>query len=367
MKITLHTITIEELVKGFTDNEEQGVVGYGGLLNIRPAFQREFVYSAKQQEEVINSIFKGFPLNVMYWVKNQQGTYELLDGQQRTLSICSFYVGEFFVTLNGALKSFSTLNPQQKRTFLDYPLQIYICEDGTDQEQLDWFRIINIAGEKLTQQELRNAVYTGPWVTSAKQRFSKTGCVAFRLGEKYMTGTPIRQDYLETVLKWISGNKIEEYMAKHQLDENSDTEWQYFQSVINWVQTLFPKEHYRKEMKGLAWGELYNRFKDKPFSSTKLEEEVARLMMDDDVTNKKGVYDYVLSGNENKLSIRAFTPQMKRTAYERQQGVCVKCGKHFDLEQMQGDHIVPWSKGGRTVADNCQMLCQPCNATKGDK
>ncbi len=364
MKITLHTITIRELVNGYENNDEEGVVGYGGKLNIRPPFQREFVYSDKQQEEVVNSIFKGFPLNVMYWVKNRQGTYELLDGQQRTLSICFYYMGGFFVNIEGSLKGFDNLSENQKKTFLDYVLQIYICEDGTDQEQLDWFRIINIAGEKLTPQELRNAVYTGPWVMHAKRRFSKTGCVAYKLGEKYMKGSPIRQDYLESVLKWISGDNIEEYMAKHQQDETSDAEWQYFQQVIAWVESLFPK--YRKEMKGIAWGELYNEYKGCKYTATQLEEEVTKLMIDDDVSNKKGIYDYVLSGDESKLNIRSFTEQMKRAAYERQKGICSKCGKKFEYDEMEGDHITPWSKGGKTNAENCQMLCRECNRRKSD-
>ncbi len=364
MKITLHAITIKELVNGFVNSEEEGVVGYGGLLNIRPPFQREFVYNEKQKVEVINSIFKGFPLNVMYWVKNGQGGYELLDGQQRTLSICSYHNREFFVNVDGALKGFENLSSEQRERFLNYELQIYICEDGTDQEQLDWFRIINIAGERLTPQELRNAVYTGPWVMDAKRRFSKTSCVAYQLGNKYMTGSPIRQNYLETVLDWISGGDIEGFMATHQNDKNADREWQYFQQVIAWVQSLFPK--YRSEMKGVAWGELYNKCKGNEYSATDLENEVARLMMDDDVTNNKGIYDYVLTGDERKLSIRAFTPKMKRTAYERQRGICVKCGNHFELEQMEADHITPWSKGGTTTDSNCQMLCVNCNRTKSN-
>ncbi len=364
MKITLHTIPIREIVEGFENNDEQGVVGYGGRLNIRPAYQREFVYNDKQQREVINSIFKGFPLNVMYWVKSGDDTYELLDGQQRTLSICSFWSGDFFVDLDGTTKGFDNLTASQMNQLLDYPLQVYICEDGTDQEQLDWFRIINIAGERLTQQELRNAVYTGPWITSAKKRFSKTGCVAYKLAEKYMNGSPIRQDYLETVLSWISHGDIEPYMATHQHDANDDREWQYFQLVINWVKVNFTV--YRKEMKGIDWGVLYNRFKDNYYNATDLEDRIKQLMMDDDVTNKKGIYDYVLSGDERKLNIRAFTPRMKREAYERQQGICCKCGKHFTLEEMEGDHITPWSQGGRTTALNCQMLCRPCNRTKSD-
>ncbi len=364
MDITLHTIPIRDLVVGYENNDEEGVVGYNGQLNIRPKFQREFVYSEKQEREVINSIFKGFPLNVMYWVKNADGKFDLLDGQQRTLSICSFHEGEFFVDVEGSLRGFQNLTSVQKDMFLNYELQVYICENGTDQERLDWFRIINIAGEQLTDQELLNAVYAGPWVTDAKRRFSKTGCVAFKLGEKYMSGTPIRQNYLQTVLKWMSDNHIEEYMAQHQHEPNADREWQYYQKVIAWVQSTFP--NYRSMMKGLPWGELYNKYKDKDVSASELEEEIKRLLIDDDVTNNKGIYDYVLSGDERKLNIRAFSDKMKMAAYERQQGKCVKCGQHFDLKDMEGDHITPWSEGGPTTAENCQMLCIDCNRRKSN-
>ncbi len=365
MKITLNTVTIRELVEGFQHNDELGVVGCGGRLNIRPAYQREFVYDEKQQKEVVYSIFKGFPLNVMYWVKNPDGGYELLDGQQRTLSICSFWSGEFFIEVDGVLKGFENLTQEQAAKFLDYELQIYICEDGTDQEQLDWFRIINIAGEKLTAQELRNAVYTGAWITSAKQKFSKTGCVAYKLGEKYMSGSPIRQDYLETVLKWLSakeGISIEPYMAAHQHDVHADREWQYFQQVIAWVQSVFP--NYRKEMKCLEWGIFYNRFKDREYAASDLEARLQELMIDDDVTNKRGIYEYLLGGDERKLSIRAFSEKIKRQVYERQKGVCVTCGRHFDLGEMEADHITPWSKGGATILENCQLLCRDCNRRK---
>ncbi len=367
MKIELHTIPVRDLVEGYKDNDEEGVVGYRGKLNIRPPFQREFVYNDKQRNEVINSIFKGFPLNVMYWVRNAQGTFELLDGQQRTVSICLYYMNTFFLDVDGQLKGFDNLTQKQKERFLNYELQIYICEDGTDTEQLDWFKIINIAGETLTDQEMRNAVYTGPWITDAKRKFSKSTCVAKRLGERYMSGSPTRQDYLETVLRWISRGRIEEYMAEHQHDANADREWQYFQNVIHWVESIFPTKNYRKEMKGVQWGDLYHLYYEEFHSATDLENEVARLMMDDDVTNKKGIYEYVFSHDERRLNIRAFSLSMKRAAYERQKGICVKCNNHFELAEMQGDHIVPWSKGGKTTADNCQMLCQKCNATKSDR
>ncbi len=365
MDIALHTITVRELLDGFANNDDEGVVGYHGRLNIRPPYQREFVYSERQQIEVINSIFKGFPLNVMYWVRNGEDSYELLDGQQRTLSICSFHAGEFFIEIDGNPYGYSNLKPDQKEQFLGYQLQIYICENGTDKEQLDWFRIINIAGEKLSQQELRNAVYTGQWVTDAKRKFSKKGCVAYKLGEKYMSGSPIRQDYLETVLRWISRGDIETYMAKHQHDKNADREWQYYQQVMSWVMMLFTT--YRREMKGVAWGDLYNRFHEREQLSSDLEREIARLMIDDDVTNKRGIYEYVLSGEERCLSIRAFSDKMKRSAYERQQGICPRCGNHFDISEMEADHITPWSQGGPTTAENCQMLCRDCNRKKSDK
>lgn len=367
MRITLHTIKIRDLVAGYVNNEEEGVVGYGGRLNIRPAFQREFIYKEKEKKEVINSIFKEYPLNVMYWIKNDEGNYELLDGQQRTLSICSYHAGDFFVILNGK-KFFYNLTPDQEKRFLDYELQVYICEDGTDSEQLEWFKIINIAGEKLYEQEILNALHTGPWIANAKLRFSKTNCVAYKLGERYMDGQTLRQDYLHTVLKWISdcdNIDIETYMGVHQHDKNADREWQYFQNVIHWVETLFP--NYRKNMKGIDWGLLYNRFKGVEYSASDLEEKIKSLMMDDDVQVKSGIYEYLLSGDERKLNLRGFTESMKLSAYERQQGICPMCHGHFEIDQMEGDHITPWHLGGHTTPDNCQMLCRDCNRRKGGR
>ncbi len=368
MDITLHTIPIKDLVEGYIDEGEKGVSGYGGQLNIRPPFQREFVYKEKERNAVIDSIFKGFPLNVMYWVKNQQGSYELLDGQQRTVSICSYRSGDFSIPLNGHPRNFSNLTSEQRDQFLNYQLQVYICENGTEEEQLNWFMIINIAGAKLSVQELRNAIYTGPWVTDAKRRFAKNNCVAAQAGSKYLSGQVNRQEYLETVLMWCADmdgiDSIESYMSKHQHDENSDREWQYFQKVIAWVKTIFP--NYRSDMKSVPWGVLYNKYKDKEVSATQLEEEISRLILDDDVTNKKGIYEYVLSREERVLNIRAFSDAMKIEAYERQHGICPNCKKHYQIEEMHGDHIKPWSKGGKTNAENCQMLCKECNWKKSN-
>ncbi len=363
MKIELHKIKVKDVFDGYNDSEEEGVVGYGGKLDIRPKYQREFVYKEKQRNAVIDTIRKDFPLNVMYWAKKEEKEgdleYEILDGQQRTISFCQYLEGDFSIDN----KYFHSLTADERAQIENYDLYIYTCE-GTESERLEWFKTINIAGEKLTNQELRNAVYSGPWLTDAKRHFSRTSCPAYGLAEKYMNGSTIRQDYLESALSWISDNNIEEYMSKHQKDDNASELWQYFQTVIAWVQMLFP--NYRKEMKGIEWGRLYNKFHNQQYDAQKLETTTSRLMMDEDVTNKKGIYEYLLSGDERSLSIRAFTDNMKREAYERQGGVCLICGNNFEMEEMEADHITPWSKGGRTVAENCQMLCRDCNRRKSN-
>ena len=359
MKIELREISVREICDGYKDSEEEGVFAFGGRLNVRPPYQREFVYDDKKRNAVIETVNKSFPLNVMYWAKNDDGTFEIIDGQQRTLSLCQYVDGVFSLEN----QFFQNLTETAKKRVLDYKLMIYVC-NGNDEEKLEWFRTINIAGEKLTDQELRNATYTGAWLTDAKRHFSKTNCAAFGLASKYMNGKTIRQDYLETALKWINNGEIEAYMARHQHCPNANELWLYFQSVIAWVQTVFPV--YRKEMKGLDWGLLFNRYGKADYDSKALEIRVKELMEDDEVTNKKGIYEYLLSGEERKLNLRAFTDKMKREAYERQNGVCVKCGQCFDFGQMEGDHIIPWSKGGKTTAENCQMLCRRCNGVKSD-
>lgn len=374
MKISQHTITIRDVVAGYTDNAEEGVIGYGGKLNIRPPYQREFVYKDEQRNAVIDTIFKGFPLNVFYWVINGE-MFEMLDGQQRTISFCQYRAGDFSIELDGKRKAFQNLTSDEKERFLTYELLVYHCE-GTDSQKLEWFRIINIAGEKLTNQELLNAVYTGPWLAHAKTIFAKTGGAAYGLGEKYLTGAPIRQDYLETALKWISGEKIADYMGDHQHDPNANELWTYFRNVIEWVKGTFPE--YRKEMKGIAWGPLYDQYKGEMYDTDDLERRVVELMVDADVTRRKGIYPYLLTGEEKHLSIRQFSEADRRAAYERQKGRCyngTKCRtpgnddgkKVFELEEMEADHIKPWAKGGKTNADNCQMLCLPCNRQKGGK
>lgn len=364
MKIELHRIKIRDVVDGYADNNEEGVVAYGGKLDVRPKYQREFVYKEKQRDAVIDTVKKSFPLNVMYWVKTDQDNFEVLDGQQRTISIGQYVNGDFSVDFNGRTAMFHNLTKEEQEQILDYELMVYFCE-GTDKEKLDWFKIINIAGERLTDQELRNAVYTGPWLSDAKLKFSKSNCAAYLLsndGGALLTGSPIRQEYLETALSWINNDEVADYMAKHQHDKNANELWEYFQDVIAWVRKVFP--NHRKEMASVNWGELYNQSKDKKLDAKKLEVEVARLMQDEDVTKKSGIYPYLLTGQERHLSIRAFNDKMKREAYERQKGICVKCEEHFDLEEMEADHITPWHEGGKTTAQNCQMLCKQDNRTK---
>lgn len=367
MKIELKEITVKTLTEGFADNAEQGVVAYDGKLDIRPPYQREFIYKDKQRDAVIDTVRKNFPLNVMYWAVREDGQYEVIDGQQRTLSVCQYVNGDF--SINSL--AFHNLKNDQQQQILDYKLMVYFC-DGTDSEKLEWFETINIAGEELTKQELRNAVYAGPWTADAKRYFSKPGCVASKLANNYTDLRPIRQEYLEKAIEWhalhggATGKKdeiIKGYMSAHQKDENAIALWNYFQSVIGWVSATFKKN--RKEMKSVEWGPLYNTFGTKAYNPASLEERVARLMEDDDVQKKSGIYAYVLDGDERHLSIRTFSPNMKREAYERQKGICVKCRKHFELDQMEADHIDPWSKGGKTDAANCQMLCLQDNRRKG--
>ena len=242
MKIELREIPIRNVTTGYINNQEDGVIGYSGELNIRPKYQREFVYRDKQRDAVIETVKKGFPLNVMYWVKNPDGTYEVLDGQQRTISICEYVAGNYSLHY----QYFHNLTDEERDEILEYRLMVYVCE-GSDREQLDWFRTINIAGEKLTEQELRNAIYTGPWLTDAKRYFSRSGSAASVIGSDYLTGSAIRQDYLETAIRWISWDSIESYMSTNQHKPNAFELWSYFQNVINWAGAVFPK--YRKEMR----------------------------------------------------------------------------------------------------------------------
>ena len=360
MKIELKEITVRELAEGYVDNDEEGVLGYGGKLDIRPPYQREFIYKEKQRDAVIDTITNKFPLNVMYWAVRDDGNFEIIDGQQRTISVCQYVTGDF--SYNS--KYFHNLQDDEQNKILDYELMIYLCS-GTDSVRLKWFEIINIAGEKLTHQELRNAVYSGSWVSDAKRYFSKRGCVAFGIAGDYVNGSAIRQEYLETAIKWVSKDNINDYMAKHQHDKNANLLWQNFQAVITWVETTFKIK--RNYMKSVEWGYLYNQYKDKQFDTDKIEADIQKLILDDDVTKKSGIYPYILTRDEKYLSIRAFTENMKHKVYELQKGKCVKCKEHFELSEMEADHIKPWHEGGKTTEENCQLLCKDDNRRKSGK
>lgn len=368
MEIKLKELMIKDLIKGFDDKGELGVVSYDGKLDIRPPYQREFVYNQPEQNAVIDSIINGFPLNIMYWAKTDNG-YEILDGQQRTLSICNYANGIFAYESKIFDKPmyFTSLPDDIKNKFLDYKLSIYIC-DGNESEKLKWFETINIAGKTLTKQELRNAVYSGTWTTDAKRYFSKQNCSAYNISKDYINSVVIRQELLETAIEWISENQnvsIEEYMSRHQHDKDAQELWVYFQNVINWIKTNFIVS--RKEMKNIDWGILYHKYNNEKINPIELEEKIKILMMDSEIENKKGIYYYIFDDDEKHLNLRNFDDNQKRAAYEKQNGICKICNKTFEYDQMEGDHITPWSEGGRTIDENLQMLCKECNRRKGKK
>ena len=358
MKIKLLDITVQELVEDYYDDEEGGVTGYSGKLDIRPPFQREFVYKDKERNAVIDSILKGFPLNVMYWADREDSSFEIIDGQQRTISIAQYVEGDF--SLNN--QYFDNLPLDKQDLILNYKLMVYVCR-GTDSEKLEWFKTINIAGLQLTNQELRNAVYAGTWLSNAKGYFSRNGCPAWQIGKPYMKGRANRQEYLETAIKWISKESIEDYMGRHQHDKDALPLWEYFESVINWVKSTFTETRSAME-KGVDWGLLYNNYKDADLDPNKIEQETARLMKDDDVTRQQGIYPYILTRDEKHLNIRAFSDNVKQRVFEKQLGICRKCNNKFTIKEMEADHITPWSEYGKTTEDNCQMLCKKCHREK---
>jgi len=386
MNITLKRIPVRDLVESYEDNDELGVRAYDGRLDVRPPYQREFVYKDKQRDAVIATLRRNFPLNVMYWAvldnTDAEGVeFEIIDGQQRTISICQYVEGDFSIEIDGHQMGFHNLQDDQQEQILDYELMVYLCE-GTDSEKLDWFKTINIAGEKLTDQELRNAVYHGPWVASAKKYFSKTGCPAYAISSDYVTGSPIRQELLETAIKWINGGKVDEYMRDHQHDQNAVELWTHFQGVIAWIEKTFTQK--RAKMKSVKWGPLYAKHHDTDYDPVKLEERVSALMGDVTVENKAGIYEYLLAGEQDTklLTVRIFSEKTKLAAYEQQTkeakaaGVsnCPMCaGGHqskatviYEFAEMDADHVEAWSKGGSSDLANCQMLCIHHNRSKGN-
>lgn len=383
-------ISISEIIEGFMEDRIH-VSSMNGRLDIRPVYQREFVYDDKDIKAVIDSMIRGLPINVMYWVKtgqNQAGEdmYEVLDGQQRLISICRFVQNKFSVDIAGNIYTYNSMTDKNK--FLKYDkLIVYICE-GTDEEKLEWFERINKAGKELTKQEMRSAIYFGKGTTKAKRYFvleENNGTVAYSLdcqsgkpARDYISGKWKTQEIYEKVIMWYINSKkdegIKDYMMKNRNNEEAADElFEYFKNVITWVKRLFPT--YNKEMSNVEWGFLYNKYhEDTTLSSKTLEPRVLALMADDEVQKKENIYEYVLSttNNEDKearklLNLRAFRDSEKISAYEKQKHVCPSCMKKWKFKHMAGDHILPWSKGGKTVPDNLQMLCEKCNGDKSNK
>lgn len=373
MTIEQIEVTVGEICKGYVNNDEQGVRGYDGLLDIRPPYQREFIYNDKEQQAVINTVLHGYPLNVMYWVKRSDDAecpYEVMDGQQRTLSLCEYVAGKF----SFEFKNFFNQPADIQKRILDYELTVYVCE-GEHSEKLEWFKTINIAGKQLTEQEILNAIYAGPFVSDAKRHFSKSNCGAYRLGKDLVTGVLNRQDYLKVALNWIAEHEQRQgkkqsrvgYMATHQHDPNANNLWTYFQNVLNWAITNFDMKKFKKIMKGLDWALYYDTFHDKTLNTVEMAKQISALMRDSEIEKKTGIIPYVLTGDERHLDLRAFPDDIKMEVWEKQGHICPLCNNEFDFEFMEGDHIKPWREGGRTVIENCQMLCRECNRKKGAK
>lgn len=351
MKIELKEISIKDLTNGYEDKEDEGVTGYNGKLDIRPPYQREFIYKDQQRNAVIDTVIKNFPLNTIYWAVREDGNFEVIDGQQRILSISQYINGDFSIDGIG----FNNLTEDKQDKIYNYKLSVYFCS-GSESEKLDWFETINIAGEKLTNQELRNAVYSGSWVTDAKKYFSKRNCVAYRKAADYLEGDPNRQEYLETAINWISNGKIKEYMSEHHHDTEAKELWIYFEKVIDWLEKIFFKK--RKFMKGLPWGLYYNKFKNNEYNPEKIEKTISELIQFSDKIKLKGIYEFILTGEPKHLSPRKFPDNIKFKVYEKQGGKCKICKKDFDISEMEADHIRAWFDNGETTEENCQMICR---------
>ena len=397
--------TIRDLVDGYMKDSDDGsttdsVFGFGGKLNIRPSYQRNSVFNEKKRNAVIETVLEECPLNTMYWVDKEDGTFEVLDGQQRILSICKYIAGEFSVSA----EFFPTKIPQDfpnlqtnmsdiAECVLDYQPDIYICK-GTPSEKLKWFKRINTSGEPLNDQELRNSSYTGAWLSDAKARFSSENGRGVKLAdinpnnnkqEPLLSGSWNRQEYLQTAITWaarhegFTGDKaIEEYMLSHRGDVDASSLWQYFSQVLEWVREKFLS--YNKALKGMDWGSVFENYhaglydgNDIKKSGIEINERIIELTGDDEVTcSMKGIYMYIITGKEKYLSIREFDEKTARSVFEKQHHHCPYClqegnQKEYAFKEMHADHIKPWSKGGKTVPENCQMLCRRHNESKGNR
>lgn len=387
MKTKLHTEwTVADICDGFVYNEleAKGLFGMGGQLTIQPEYQRNYIYAdGKRDVAVIDSVLKGYPLGVFYFNSTADGRMEVLDGQQRITSLGRFYNGKLGIKdENGLPQSIGSIAKEKREKFLATKLLVYECE-GTEAEIKEWFRTINIAGVPLNAQELLNAVYSGPFVTAAKGVFSNTQNSKTQMWQAYVSGAVNRQDFLATALEWVSRGRAEEYMRDHRFSSDITELVNYFNSVIDWVRTVFPLVE--NEMRGLPWGELYEKYHTQPYNPAHIKQRMTELYADPYVKNRRGVFEFLLGGETDTklLDIRIFDEATKRAVYARQteqaeitgQSNCPFCAighdtnanKIWKLNEMDADHVTAWSKGGATDITNCQMLCKHHNRAKGNR
>ena len=388
MKTTLKSYSVQEIADGFVYNEFEGkgLFGLSGKLTIQPEYQRNYIYAdGKRDVAVIHSLLKSYPLGLIYFVKIDDNHLEVLDGQQRITSFGRFLTGKFAIKdSNGMQQYFDGLATDQQELILASQLLVYECE-GTESEIKEWFKTINTAGVELKNQELLNAVYSGPFVTLGKEEFSNSKNANIQKWSVYITGSADRQDFWERALEWVAkgDDKIGDYMAQHRHDRNIDEVKRYFSSVIDWVSTVFPQTE--NEMRGLEWGRLYDKHHSTSYSPAKVQAEVQRLYGDPFIRNRKGIFEYVLGGKTDTklIDVRIFDEATKRSTYEKQTTAakakeisnCPLCaignevnkGKMWPISDMDADHISAWSKGGATTASNCEMLCKSHNRAKGNR
>lgn len=388
MKTTLRTeITVADICDGFVYNqlEGKGLFGLSGKLTIQPEYQRNYIYAdggGRKEQAVIESLLKGYPLGLIYFNKVAEDRFEVLDGQQRITSIGRFVTGKFAIMDGGNPKYFDSLPADQKARVLESKLLIYECE-GTETEIKQWFETINIAGVPLNAQELLNAIYSGPFVTLAKAEFSNSQNANIQKWSAYVRGSANRQDYLERALDWVSKGDIGGYMSQHRYDNNITELKSYFDTVLDWVSTVF--SDVLKEMQGLEWGRLYEEHQGTSYNPKKMSEDVNRLAADDYVKNRRGIFEFLLGGavDTKLLEVRVFETPVKRAAYARQtqaaeangESNCPLCAigpaanksRIYRFAEMDADHVSAWSKGGASTAENCQMLCITHNRAKGNR
>jgi len=387
MITTLRTeITVEEICEGFVYNELEGkgLFGLSGKLTIQPEYQRNYIYAdGKRDVAVIQSILKGYPLGLIYFNKVSDDKFEVLDGQQRITSFGRFVTNKLAVKdENGRPQSFNSIAADKKEKILKTKLLIYECE-GTESEIKEWFRTINIAGVPLNNQELLNAVYSGPFVTLAKEEFSNSKNSKIQKWSDYISGSANRQDFLERALDWVSKGNIGDYMSRHRYDNNITELKTYFNSVIDWVSAVFAQ--WEIEMRGLEWGRLYETYRKQPYNPKEISAQVEKLYADPYIKNRKGVFEFILGGltDTKLLEVRVFDEAIKKSVYATQTAEakekaisnCPLCAlghdatktKIYNISDMDADHVAAWSKGGVTDIQNCQMLCKTHNRAKGNK